>query len=206
MNLENLDYCFEKYRGSMELITADGGFDFSIDFNRQESMCLNLIYAQVCYAIAMQKYRGNLILKIFDCFTSGMIDIMYLLNMVYDKVHIIKPYTSRYANSEKYIVCKYFKLQDSTNVFNKLRHFFNQLDDTKYIKHILNIKIPHFFINKLEEYNAIFGQQQIENISNTLILINSPIDNMDDLVKKQHIQRCIKWCKKYKIAYNNIIT
>ena len=34
----NLLYCFEKYGNSMDLITGDGGFDFSIDFNKQETI------------------------------------------------------------------------------------------------------------------------------------------------------------------------
>lgn len=204
LNIENLDYCFEKYKGTMELITGDGGFDFSVDFNSQESMSLKLIFAQICYAIAMQKYRGHFVLKIFDCFTSGTIDMVYLLNMLYEKVHIIKPYTSRYANSEKYLVCKFFKLNDCSLFFNKLRYFFNNINNEGYIKNVLNVKIPNFFINKLEEYNAIFGQQQIENISNTITLINNMEQNKDELVKKQHIQKCIKWCKKYHIPFNNI--
>ena len=201
---ENLDYCFEKYKGSMELITGDGGFDFSIDFNKQEIISLKLIFAQICFAIAMQKKNGHFVLKIFDCFTSGTIDLIYLLNLLYEKVHIIKPFTSRYANSEKYIVCKFFKLQDSTPFYKKLRYFFNNINNEGYIKNILNVKIPNFFINKLEEYNAIFGQQQIENISNTITLINSKEYNKDDYVKKQNLQKCIKWCKKYRIPFNNI--
>ena len=205
LNIENLDYCFKKYKGSMQLITGDGGFDFSVDFNNQEVMSLKLIFAQICYAIAMQQWGGNFVVKVFDCFTSGTIDMIYLLNMLYEKVHIIKPYTSRYANSEKYIVCKFFKLTDSTPFFNKLRYFFNNINNEGfYIKNVLNVKIPNFFINKLEEYNAIFGQQQIENISSTITLINNIEQNKDELVKKQHIQKCIKWCKKYDIAFNNI--
>ena len=130
--------------------------------------------------------------------------MVYLLNMLYEKVHIIKPYTSRYANSEKYLVCKFFKLNDCSLFFNKLRYFFNNINNEGYIKNVLNVKIPNFFINKLEEYNAIFGQQQIENISNTITLINNMEQNKDELVKKQHIQKCIKWCKKYHIPFNNI--
>ena len=47
----------------MHLITADGGFDFSIDFNKQEEIGFNLIFAQVCYALTMQKHNGHFILK-----------------------------------------------------------------------------------------------------------------------------------------------
>ena len=44
MKRENLKYCYEKYRGKMDLITADGGFDFSVDFNKQETISFKLIY------------------------------------------------------------------------------------------------------------------------------------------------------------------
>ena len=35
---ENYVFCQNKYGNSMNMITADGGFDFSIDFNMQEAM------------------------------------------------------------------------------------------------------------------------------------------------------------------------
>ena len=43
-NVENLWYCFNNYNNSMELVTADGGFDFSIDFNKQEGLSLNIYF------------------------------------------------------------------------------------------------------------------------------------------------------------------
>ena len=30
INPDNLKYCYKKYRNSIDIITADGGFDFSI--------------------------------------------------------------------------------------------------------------------------------------------------------------------------------
>ena len=57
----------------------------------------------------MQKKNGTFILKIFDIFNKTSIDIVYLLSYYYKTVYIVKPNTSRYANSEKYIVCRYFK-------------------------------------------------------------------------------------------------
>ena len=39
----------------MEIVTGDGGFDFSVDFNKQEFNIGELLFAQVMYAIVMQK-------------------------------------------------------------------------------------------------------------------------------------------------------
>ena len=43
------------------------------------------------------------------------------LSSLYKKVYIIKPYTSRYANSEKYLVCKDFIYNDTSQLVNKLK-------------------------------------------------------------------------------------
>jgi hypothetical protein len=45
---------------------------------------------------------------------------------------------------------------------------------------LFNFNLPYYFINRVEEFNAIFGQQQIENISTTLNLIdNNKYDKLD---------------------------
>ena len=206
LNKENLEYCFKKYGNSMNLVTADGGFDFSIDFNSQEVLSLKLIYAQICYAISIQKKNGTFILKVFDLFTQCSIDILFLLSCLYKKVYIVKPNTSRLANSEKYIVCKYFKLDSSHTIIDELLKTFDCLNTTKNIQRILNIDIPCYFLNKIEEYNSLFGQTQIENITNTLNLIENYRCDKVEMLKKNNISKCIAWCQKYDLPYNNYIT
>ena len=54
-NPNNFNYCVEHYGNRMDIITGDGGFDFSIDFNKQEQLAFRLILSQVAYAIGMQR-------------------------------------------------------------------------------------------------------------------------------------------------------
>lgn len=205
LNKENLEFCFKKYSNSMDLITADGGFDFSQDFNRQEITSIKLIYAQVCYAIAMQKKNGTFILKVFDLFTESSLDILFLLCCLYKNVNIVKPNTSRMANSEKYIVCKNFKLETSNMIVFELSKSFEYLNTPMYLKRILKIDIPHYFINKIEDCNSLFGQIQIENISSTLNLIDNYRTDKIESLKKYNISKCITWCQKYNLPYNTNI-
>jgi len=65
---ENLLYLQKKYSNTMDLITADGGFDFSIDFNKQEIYAIQLIYTQIIYALILQKKGGCFIIKILRLF------------------------------------------------------------------------------------------------------------------------------------------
>ena len=68
----------------------------------------------------MQKHKGHFILKVFDIFLKGTVDMIFLLNCFYTKVHICKPHTSRYANSEKYVVCEGFKFKSSMFISERL--------------------------------------------------------------------------------------
>ena len=175
---------------------------FSIDFNQQERLSLNLIFAQICYAIAMQKKGGTFIIKLFDIFTSATIDLVYILSTLYDRTYIVKPHTSRAANSERYMVCKNFRLDNSYDLLVKLSTFFPLINSGGSIVNFLNIAPPYLYTNKLEDTNAIIGQQQLENILSTLHLLDNNKQDKLDTIKKSNIQKCIQWCVKYKLPYN----
>ena len=94
--------------GKADFVTADGGFEWNNE-NIQEQECAILIYAQILAAINVQKKGGSFVLKIFETFTSISLKFILILKYFYEDVNIIKPFTSRESNSEKYVVCKKFK-------------------------------------------------------------------------------------------------
>ena len=238
LSFNNFVYIHETYGSSMDLITADGGFDFSDDFENQELNMVPLIYGQIIYALCMQKQGGCFVLKIFDIFMQQTVDMMALLSSMYQQVYITKPNTSRYANSEKYIVCKGFIPISSFHLYPYLYNSFqdlcrninNKQSKVEFISSLLKGETSSIFISKLEEYNIIFGQQQIENIHTTLMLLLSekyggeynnynngyhhndnikPYRNRDNHIHsnirkivKNNIQKCIQWCIKHKNEYN----
>lgn len=212
LSLENFKYVSKKYKSNVDFITADGGFDFSIDFNQQECFIGNLLFAQVAYALCLQKYKGKFILKIFDCFMQHTIDIIYILSSFYEKVYMMKPQTSRYANSEKYIVCMGFLYDNHDLFYDYLMAGFEKMAGLEKMTQtnplrFLNIDISYLFIKKMEEYNAIFGQKQIQNIHYTLSLMESKtkLDKIEMLVKT-NIQKSTDWCIKYNIPYHLLNT
>jgi 23S rRNA U2552 (ribose-2'-O)-methylase RlmE/FtsJ len=204
LSIKNFQYCYDKYKSSFDIITADGGFDFSGNFNNQELNMSKLLYGQICYALTMQKQGGSFILKIFDCFMEHTVDLLYILSAFYKKVYITKPQTSRYANSEKYVVCKDFLFKDSFDFFPTLKDTLYKVITTRHnIHRFLKTNISNHFKNKLEEYNAISGQQQMETIQNTLSMIsnNNNQDKLDSIVKT-NVLHSIKWCEKHNVEVN----
>ena len=224
----NLLYCSKKYGASIDLVTADGGFDFSIDYNSQESQMSELLISQLAVASAVQKQGGTFILKVFDIFTKLSVDILYILCIMYDKVNIIKPNTSRYANSERYIVAQGFRSEDGrrdwTIQFAPIFEHFNtnkkndigcenknenenptNIQKNTQIVSLLTEDIPKYFITKIEESNLTIGQQQLDTISNTLTLIKNPRQDKIEKLRLSNIQKCVLWCQKHKLPYNRDI-
>jgi len=206
LKLDNFEYCKNKYGNKMDIITGDGGFDFSVDFNNQEYNIGQLLFGQIAYAIVMQKKNGTFILKIFDCFMQHTLDLLSILSSFYDKVYITKPQTSRYGNSEKYLVCKFFNGTNCEVVYPYLYNAFEKmLNNDKLLIRFLKNPINLLFSTKIEEYNAIFGQNQIENIHYTLSLIDS--DKKDEKINvliKNNVKKSTDWCIKYGVLYNSI--
>ena len=220
LSLENYDACCAKYGQTMHFITADGGFDFSANFNNQESLAQNLVVAEVLYAITMQRFEGSFVLKIFDIFTKATVDLLQLLYCVYDDVIIFKPNTSRIANSEKYVVCKRFNICDKgahDELVNKFRQFFvgvcnsGNAPEIQEIVGILNTcaegRHNVQFLNRIEEINAILGQQQIDNITLTISMIQTKMYDKLDAYKRANVQKCVAWCERYDIPCNkNVVS
>jgi len=213
LSMQNLIGCKDTYGSSIDFITADGGFDFSSNFNNQEISIAQLLFAQVCYAITMQKKGGAFVLKVFDCFMQHTIDILCILSSFYDKVYITKPNTSRYGNSEKYIVCMNFLIPSCKCFFPFIHRAFEKMTlphiysmKPLYIHRFLTIELSLGFVSKLEEYNAIFGQQQLENIHYTLLFIdNKHNQEKIDIMIKMNVQKSMQWCVKHHIPHNIIV-
>jgi len=205
LNPDNLLHCCEKHANSMELITGDGGFDFSVNFDDQEVTASRLVFAQIAYAILLQKKGGSFVVKFFDVFTAASVDFICLLSSFYRRVYVMKPNTSRYANSERYLVCKGFKPGDTSRLRDTLLGALRDMRDRGdgCLHRVLARDAPYILLSKLEEYNAIIGQQQIDVISHTLSIIRHPSrgDKVDNL-RKTNVNRCVQWCIKNKQPYH----
>ena len=201
MSAPSLLHSFRKHGGTCDIVTGDGGFDFTADFANQEAKSLPLAFAQVAFALAVQAVGGTFVLKLFDTTSTASIDLLFMLCCAYDRVDIYKPNTSRSANSERYIVCRGFKQRATEALVLVLARALDKLASGWHPVRFLEAEIPYCFITALQEANAVFGQMQIECIANTLSLIRKPgADKIDSLVRS-NTHRCVKWCQKHDLPY-----
>ena len=197
-----------KHNGSAgaEFVTADGGFDFSIEYNYQEQSSCKLIFSQILCALKCQKLNGTFICKFFDFNLYFTVEMLYLLYTLYESVVIYKPFTSRIANSEKYIICTNFKGMESLPIDNFLDKLFDILEEwNTYKEHTINHifeKIPTDFIEKIKTINAEIIDYQVKYINIAIDIIKTKKISDKKWYEtniNMQIQKAKEWCVKYNI-------
>ena len=157
-----------------------------------------------------QEVDGYSIIKIDNMSYKVTLEIIYILSSIYEKVYIIKPNVSYSTAGYKYLVCcnynpKSFKINEE--MYNSfIQNITNTImNQTLELHSLLLNYIPHYILSKLEEFNIIIHQQQLDSI-NTIINIfkNKKTEKLENM-RKTNINKCIQWCDKNKIPYNNFI-
>ncbi|XP_063907109.1 cap-specific mRNA (nucleoside-2'-O-)-methyltransferase 2 [Zophobas morio] len=158
----------EKVREKVWLVTADGSIDCSLDPGNQEACVEFLHYCETMTALSILRNGGTYVLKIFTAFEDSTICLLFLLNVVFHKVSVFKPASSKSGNSEVYVVCQEYKggavlepLWDKLMSPYKLGHF----DDKSMFD--LN-EIDKEFLNQLLRVTTYFKKKQIERISDNI--------------------------------------
>ena len=208
-NYKNIVYIKNAIQEKVDIVTADGGFNYDDQYNYQEQLSYKLIYSEMITALHTLKKGGHFILKIFDIFTHNTVHLIYFISKFFKEVTIIKPFSSRPANSEKYLACKSFigmteEYGDTLlrtlldwNVINHNSKFVNTIFD------IQDTPTYNTISRAIETYNILFVKRQIKNILTTLTYIQENIteSNKESL---HYIQASMSffWCLKYKIDLN----
>jgi len=190
---------------SCDLVTADGGFDYSLDFNKQEELSYKLIYCEIVTCMFIQKKGGSFICKIFDTFRDSTLKLLFFLCCFYEEVYLNKPLTSRPANSEKYIIAKKFRGIDInylSNLLNIIRYW-NVIEKNMNISDIFGGILPEYFVNSMMKYNKINSKHQISIINNTIEIIKNKkkLSFLNKIIDNQ-IKQAKEWCKKYEEDIN----
>jgi len=182
-----------------ELITADGGFDFSEDFNSQELQFQCLMLSQIYCAVNIQRKSGSFLMKVFDLFSHNSIILIAICSQFYRTFTIVKPKTSRPANSEKYILFQDYQ-DDEMVDFSELTSL---LKDSiiKQDLDVLRVIIDKPYYKKVYEtislYNIVYTVRQVLCLKETITLNKYNTDKNELL--RQNLLECKKWRDEYNL-------
>lgn len=154
----------------VHFMMADGGFSVEGQENVQEILSKQLYLCQCIVALAIVREKGHFVVKLFDLFTPFSVGLIYLMYKCFQQICIFKPNTSRPANSERYLVCKWKKANTDT-IYRHLFDINNVMwskpnsgkDFLELVPHKVLTEDEQFF-NYVYESNNTIGRNQIAGL------------------------------------------
>lgn len=189
----------------VHLYTADGGFDFSNDYNAQEDSVFSLLLAEAILGLQTLAKGGVMILKCFDTKEPQTLQLIWLLTRAFRRWCVMKPRTSRAGNAERYITCSGFLGRDATT------DILNVLEATTVAPVFLKPVVQA--CSSWRETMVALGtlQEQIEHmelyvIQDTLRLLRDADPDVIRLFVRANVIRSIEWCREHDESQSEIWT
>ena len=151
----------------VHFMMADGGFSVEGQENIQEILSKQLYLAQCLVALSLLRTNGHFVVKLFDLFTPFSVGLVYLMSKCFDRISICKPNTSRPANSERYLVCKWKKPNTDAiqrHLFEVNKEIWYNRDMDQDIAELVPMSVmqrDEIFSNYIYNSNNTIGKNQI---------------------------------------------
>lgn len=202
LKLENqqhfIDYCVNpEYGGKMNIFTADGGFDFSLDYIKQEEMIFPLLLSSTKIGFEVLKRGGVFVLKLFDFYQKPTKDLIYFLASHFQEWTLYKPATSRPCNPEHYFIGKGFT-GCSDEVFDIMRLWCHMINAGQKIDSLFTKEYPDEFNEILIALQKFSFKKQTEYLERVFNLIDN---GTEEDIYNQLLENEIKsyeWCVRFK--------
>lgn len=161
--LRNTDGC------GVHFMMSDGGFGVEGQENVQEILSKQLYLCQCLVSLCCVREGGHFVTKLFDTFTPFSVGLIYLMSKCFRQIAIVKPNSSRPANSERYLVCKWRLadigvIRDHLFMVNDFMWHSRQSNDTKDVLELIpseHLRADATFFEYICRSNNDLGRRQV---------------------------------------------
>ena len=192
------DFCV-KAKGA-HLFTADGGFDFSVNYTNQELMAFPLVLASFIMGLKTLRKGGTMIIKLFDIYSRATQDLFLGSATFFEKFTLYKPATSRPCNSERYFIGhRYRDSCESEGISEWISTLESALKrhEQSPITQLVQNEWPLAILRAVKEQILYQEHIQIKNIEDTLNLDKNTIPQR----MLQNIRTSKHWCKTFGVKH-----
>jgi hypothetical protein len=183
----------------VHLYTADGGFDFSGDYNGQEDSIFLLLVAELLIGVQTLAKGGVMIIKCFDTTEKQTLDLLWMVCSLFREWRFIKPNTSRSGNAERYFIGIGFLGKDA-GVKELVELIETAILSWKKGIPLLKNLYPKEWLQTVWEVQEAIEKEECIIIKDTIALIREDTTNAGHLreLVRQNVQRSIEWCQKHE--------
>jgi 23S rRNA U2552 (ribose-2'-O)-methylase RlmE/FtsJ len=194
-----IDYCTSsKYGGKVHLFTADGGFDFSCNYENQEQLIFPLLLSSSKIGLEVLRPGGVFVLKLFDFYYKSTLDLIYFLSLHFQEWTLYKPSMSRPCNPEQYFIGKGF-LGCSDEVMDVMRVWCSMIDNKQHVDMLCKTDYPREFKKIIEELRHQSFQSQIEYLERVFFLIDQNDETLVQKFLKKNEKTSYEWCQRFHV-------
>jgi 23S rRNA U2552 (ribose-2'-O)-methylase RlmE/FtsJ len=197
-NPENQESFIQLCSKKVQLFTADGGFDFSVDYQKQEELAFQLLVCSAWIGCSILAKEGMMVIKIFDIFGHSTFVLLRILSSCFREWTLYKPATSRSCNSERYFIGRGFR---GMGVPEK-ELLLKMKSDTRFPFHPSPSTMFHTEEwDFLQNHVNTMSQDQMETLSRAFQLKDTLPESLN---WKQHLEAASEWCRKFRIYSRKI--
>ena len=182
-----------------QIFTADGGFDFSVDYSNQEQMAFPLLLASFTMGLSSLARGGTMIIKLFDIYSQATQDLFLGTARLFQSFTIYKPATSRPCNSERYFIGTGYCGVRAANSAAWIQHIREAQSKHKQtpLTRLVEEDWPSSILQAVYEQIEWQEKQQVRSIEET-ILFDMAV--LEEKIAK-NIKMSKKWCKFFGVPY-----
>jgi len=184
---------------TIHIFTADGGFDFSCDYMKQETMVFPLLLASTKIGLEVLKVGGVFVLKLFDFYHQCTIDLLRLLSFHFEEWTLYKPCMSRPCNPEHYFIGKGFT-GCSDKVLDVMRLWCSMLEHGQPLESLfVPQQIESEWLQHIQQVRQASFHLQTEYLERVFSIIESSNEDEIRAYLKRNERTSYEWCVRFKV-------
>jgi 23S rRNA U2552 (ribose-2'-O)-methylase RlmE/FtsJ len=193
---ENQEVFIAATAPGVHLFTADGGFDFSVDYSQQEQKVFHLLACSAAVGLQTLRSSGSFVLKLFDCETAHTQILLCFLGRHFDEWTLYRPAMTRPCNSERYFLGRGFRgLSATAREFLSILMTNSQENSYPMSTETLWTQREGAFMKSHIEKSTTL---QILSIQTAITISQSPEEWRREWVSKA-IDRAYMWCEAFRL-------
>ena len=204
-----IDYLHPYHDSSQQkadLFTADGGFDVSDDYEKQETLLFPLLVASTKIGLEALKKGGVFVLKIFDCYHRATTDLLYFLSCHFEQWTLYKPGMSRPCNPEHYFVGRGF-YGCTDEVLDVMRLWCIMLENHEPLEALFRegYQYDPVFTEWIQSHRTRAFSTQLEYLDRVFQMIEREQTGAD-LTKEdleENERHSVEWCRRFHVPISS---
>lgn len=181
-----------------DIFTADGGFDFSSNYMKQEELVFPLLVASTKIGLEVLKPGGTFILKFIDFYNKATTDLLYFLSCHFVEWTLYKPAMSRPCNPEHYFIGKGFT-RCTEDSLQAMYAWCNRFENNDIMESLLKTEYSPEFIQIINDIRDASAQSQIEYLTKVFDIIEQKDEGIVQEYLTYNRESSYEWCKWFDV-------